>query len=341
MRRQSAASEDAKMAINGIETLVYGVDDVGRSTHFFEDFGLSLAKREGELALFQLDEGSKVEIRPMSDPTLPASPIVGNGVREVIWGVDTQANLEALAADLGRDHKLRRNNDGSFHFVPYFGIPMGFRVYAKKTVAAAPDPVNAPGKINRLNQHRKWRRRARPKVLQHVVFQVPDYQGTQHFMLDRLGFRLSDVQEPLGYYLRAGGTNNHHNFLLLNANAPIPGCDGLLRFHHANFGVEDIDELMVGVNHMLRQGWEASEIGLGRHRIDSALFYYLPCPGGGEAEYGTDSDYIDDSWVPRRWIEPMFAYSIFTHNLPPFLKDAPDWKFEYLETDAAEQSTAV
>jgi catechol 2,3-dioxygenase-like lactoylglutathione lyase family enzyme len=132
------------MAINGIETLVYGVDDIDRSTRFFEDFGLPSAKREADLVLFQLDEGSKVALRPITDPALPASAIVGSGVREVIWGVDTSANLEALAADLERDHTLRRNADGSFHFLPYFGIPMGFRVYAKKTVAAAPDPVNAP-----------------------------------------------------------------------------------------------------------------------------------------------------------------------------------------------------
>src|ERR1700728_1406316 len=99
------------MAINGIETLVYGVDDIDRSTRFFEDFGLPLAKREADLVLFELDEGSKVELRPMSDPALPASAIIGSGVREVIWGVDTPANLEALAADLERDHTLRRNAD--------------------------------------------------------------------------------------------------------------------------------------------------------------------------------------------------------------------------------------
>ena len=34
-------------------------------------------------------------------------------------------------------------------------------------------------------------------------------------------------------YLRADGSNNHHNLLLLNASAPFPGMDGLHRFHHA------------------------------------------------------------------------------------------------------------
>ena len=106
--------------------------------------------------------------------------------------------------------------------------------------------------------------------------------------------------------------------------------DGKHRFHHANFAVEDIDEIMVGANHMVRQGWDASHFGLGRHRIDSALFYYIPCPAGGEAEYGADSDYVDDIWVPREWIEPLFAYSHFVHNLPPFLRKPPAWDFRYI-----------
>jgi catechol 2,3-dioxygenase-like lactoylglutathione lyase family enzyme len=164
------------------------------------------------------------------------------------------------------------------------------------------------------------------------VFAVPDFERGTAFMRERLGFRMSDEQVGFGHYLRADGTNNHHNLLLLNASAPLPGMDGKLRFHHANFAVEDLDEIMIGANHMERRGWEPSHFGLGRHRIDSALFYYLPCPAGGEAEYGADADFVDDSWVPRRWPEPLFAYAHFVHNLPPFLRNPPAWRIEYMTT---------
>src|SRR3546814_3351906 len=90
-------------------------------------------------------------------------------------------------------------------------------------------------------------------------------------MTDLLNFRLTDRQNGFGNYLRADGTNNHHNILLLNANAPFPGVDGNLRFHHANFALEDLDEIMISVNRMIRKGWKPSDQGLGRHRIDSAL----------------------------------------------------------------------
>ncbi|MFY9352344.1 VOC family protein [Sphingobium sp.] len=323
------------MAILGIETLIYGVDDVALSRRFFEDFGLAIEHATEAEARFRLPEGSAVVIRSLADPDLPPSPIEGAGVRQVIWGVDSEQALDALAADLSRDCDVRRSDDGTVHFQAGFGIPMGLRLFRKRPVLCAPEPANAPGRTERLNRPRRWRTRAYPKGLSHVVFAVPDFESGTAFMRDRLGFRLSDEQVGFGMYLRADGSNNHHNFLLLNATAPLPGMDGKLRFHHANFAVEDLDEIMIGANHMDRRGWEPSHAGLGRHRIDSALFYYLPCPAGGEAEYGADSDCVDDGWVPRRWPEPLFAYAHFVHNLPPFLRQPPRWKIDYM-TDPIE-----
>jgi catechol 2,3-dioxygenase-like lactoylglutathione lyase family enzyme len=326
--------QESNMAIVGVESLIYGVDDVAKSIEFFDDFGLNRVVDGDAPATYRLAEGSRVVIREAADPVLPTGGLAGTGVREIIWGVDTQSALDALTANLSADCAVRKDPDGTVHFLTDFGLPMGLRLFAKVPVLSAPDALNAPGHVRRLNQHRKWRLRARPKVIAHVVFAIPDYQAATDFMRRRLGFRLSDSQRGVGQYLRADGSNNHHNLLLLNARAPFGGMDGQARFHHANFGVEDIDEIMVGANYMTRRGWEPSHFGLGRHRVDSALFYYLPCPAGGEAEYGADADYIDDSWVPRDWIEPLFAYSHFVHNLPDFLTKAPDWRFAYLTDDS-------
>ena len=95
---------------------------------------------------------------------------------------------------------------------------------------------------------------------------------------------------------------------------------------------------MLGANHMERCGWPKSHFGLGRHRIDSALFFYLPCPAGGEAEYGADADYVDDSWVPRDWVEPLFGFAHFVHNLPPFLATEPAWDVRYLDAGAPKKA---
>lgn len=319
------------MAIVGIERLVYGVGDLELATRFFEDFGLSREAGHADFASFKLPEGSRVVLKPLGHPSLPSkSQVTGSGVQEVIWGVDSEETLAALIERLRADYDVTVDDNGIARFLPGFGIPMGLKVFAKSPIICAPDPANAPGHVGRLNQHRKWRRRAIPKVIQHVVFAIPDHDTAYRFMVDTLDFRVSDCQRGFGMYLRADGANDHHNFLLLNANAPLPDMDGTVKFHHANFGVEDIDEIMIGANHMVRCGWEPSHLGLGRHRIDSALFYYLPCPAGGEAEYGADGDYIDDSWVPRDWDQPLFAYAHHVHNLPHFLHEEPVWHFNYM-----------
>lgn len=318
------------MTITGIQSLRYGVTDIEKSTNFFNDFGLTQIETDSEFSEFALPDGSRVEIHDRNSKALPASDLIGDGVREVIWGVKSQAELKHLSERISSHICVEWDEDGTAHFLTDFGVAMGLRHFNARTVCSAPQPTNTPGNINRFNTHRRWARRARPKMISHVVFAVPEYDKAYQFMRDHLDFRLSDVQQGFGNYLRAPGSNNHHNILLLNAHANLPDMDGRPRFHHSNFAVTDIDEMMLGANNMSRKGWEPSHFGLGRHRIDSALFYYLPCPAGGEAEYGADSDYIDDSWVPRNWINPMFGYAHFVHNLPPFLMQEPEWKFEYL-----------
>ncbi len=317
------------MAILGIETLLYGVDDVDAATRFFADFGLPLKSRTPSSATFELDEGSRVEIRQLDDPSLPRSKLVGPGVREVVWGVDSARSLEELASGLATDRELCRDADGTVHFLTDCGLPFALRVFPKKRVVTAPDPSNAPGTANRLNRPRKWRLRAQPKVINHVVFNVLDFEKTFAFARDRLGFRVTDYQRGFGIYARCDGAPQHHNIFFANANLPFPGYDGQVKFNHANFGVEDLDEIMIGANHMVRCGWQYSPPGLGRHRIDSALFMYFPCPAGGEAEYGADGDFVDDGWVPRHWINPLFGYLTFAHDVPPFFMQPPSWEVEF------------
>lgn len=316
------------MAIIGIESVVYGVNDVAECTRYFMDFGLPLLERSDTHAHFRLDEGSNVIVRHISDAALPRTAMAGTGVVETIWGVDRQDSLERLARELSRDREVRVDADGTVHSTDDTGIPFGLRVYRKNPVYSAPDPVNSPGNINRINTQRKWKVKARPKTIQHVVYQVPSPEASWAFYRDRLGFKLTDIQKGFGIFARGSGANDHHNVYFLNANLPFPGLDGKVRFDHVNYGVEDLDEVMVGANYMQRQGWPKSEWGLGRHRIASSIFMYLPCPTGGQAEYGADSDYLDDSWVPRVW-NPMFGFFSFVHNMAPFMLDAAPWEWEY------------
>lgn len=318
------------MAIIGIETLVYGVEDLPESVRFFEDFGLPVHKRSENFVHFKLAQGCSVHIRLLDDPWFLKSEQVGLGVRECIWGVDSQESFDDLVADLRRDHDVNIDPDGTARFVTAFGQALGLKVWTKKPVHTAPSPFNSLGRINRVNETRKWIRRAVPTCIQHVVWGFPDVNQTLDFYRDRLGFRLSDIQIGSGVYMRAGGAQDHHNIFIADATATVLGFDGTIRFHHANFGVEDIDELMVGKNYMERRGWPRSSWGMGRHRISSGAFLYLKCPAGGEAEYGADIDVLDDRWMPQVW-EARFGSNIFMHDLPVFLQDEVEWNVGYCD----------
>ncbi len=314
------------MPIIGVETALYGVEDLAAGTKFFEDFGLSLFHKSDTESHFKLEEGSNVILRPIDDPSIPASKYVGTGVKETVWGVDSEASLEALAKDLARDRELCRDADGTVHFLSDCGMALALRVFNRKKVTYAPDPINAPGHVNRFNQTRKWRRRALPKTLNHVVFAAVDYKASTKFFRERLGFRLSDHQKGIGIYMRADGAHEHHNLFIMDCNTP--GIGGVPRFHHCNFGVEDIDELMIGANQLMAKGYKPGFLGTGRHRISSALFSYWQCPAGGEAEYGTDTDYLDDNWVPREW-EFRFGTMIWMQSPPPFMQGEIEWDVDF------------
>jgi len=100
------------MAIIGVHTLTYGVSDVDECVRYFDDFGLPLIEKTDQYGFFQLIEGTKVYIRHQDDKSLPKHKIVGNGVYEVIWGVDTAESLEqqGMSTDL-----IRRVNGEKEH----------------------------------------------------------------------------------------------------------------------------------------------------------------------------------------------------------------------------------
>ena len=235
-----------------------------------------------------------------------------------------------MVADLSRDHAIARDADGTVHFVTSFGQAIGLRMFRPRPVATITSPTNSPGNINRLNLPRKWMDRAIPKTISHVVWGFLDVDAARDFYTGRLGFRLTDMQKGIGCYVRCGRSTNHHNLALASADLPQFGFTGKFQFHHVNFGVTDVDEIMAGKNYLERRGHDTGGMGLGRHRISSELFLYMNSPAGGEVEYGADCDQVDEHWRPRLW-GASFAAFYWVHNQPDFLKEKePEWDVTYV-----------
>ena len=318
------------MAILGVESAIFGVDDLELCTRFWTDFGLTPLSQTADESVFEVASGSKIVVRRRGDPRLPTYYADKVGIHETIWGVDTQEALDALVADLSRDREVRLDDDGVAHLHCDDGMPIGLRVWRKRQVVSQPDPVNAPGAIRRLNLHRKWRRRALPKTINHVVFFVHDYVGSLEFFIERLGFRYTDHSRGAGAFARADGANEHHSIFFVSTSLPVaPDHPG---FMHIAFGLEDIDELMLGVNQMDMRGWKNESVnssgGLSRHRISSAIYYYFDNPNGGEAEYHVDTDYLDDNWTPRVW-DWKFGSLLWATRTPSFWQGEVEWDVQF------------
>jgi Glyoxalase/Bleomycin resistance protein/Dioxygenase superfamily len=311
------------MSILGVESAIFGVADLSEHTRFWNDFGLSLESGDDSQSVFCLPSGSRVILYNHGDARLPSpDPFPGDGVKETIWGVDNVANLDKLVAGMETDRTVTRDADGTAHFLADDGQPIGLRVWAKKTVISEASPVNSPGNIKRLNQHRIWRKKAIPKTINHIVFFSPDYVASAEFYINRLGFRYTDHSKGTGIFCRADGTNEHHSIFWVNCD--IPTAPNEFRFMHIAFGCDDIDEVMLGANIMENKGWKNKTMntsgGISRHRISSAIYYYCEIPGdAGEAEYHADTDYLTDDWVPRAW-DFKFGSLLWAHNAPSIFR---------------------
>ena len=101
------------MKILGLETLVFGVDDVASAARFLTDYGLTPVDVSAAGGRFEAIDGTAVVIAHQGDPQLPAPPAPGCRLRKTVMGVVDAATLSAIEAELRRDREVRRLPNGS------------------------------------------------------------------------------------------------------------------------------------------------------------------------------------------------------------------------------------
>jgi len=247
-----------------------------------------------------------VVVRPADDPTLPPGLADGNTVREIVWGVDDAADLDAIAAELGTDREVKRDADGAVRSVDPHGYAIGFCETEVAPVRIAPTGYNVPGDPGRIDARGKIYDRATPQQMSHIVLLAPELDDAVAFYTERLGFVVTDYYPGRGTFTRAPGSHEHHNLFLLKAGAAIG-------FHHLAFELRDIHEVFGGGLHMSDQGWQ-THLGPGRHPISSCYFWYFKNPCGGAAEYDSDSDYVTEDWQARAWAPTPEAFAEWAYD---------------------------
>ena len=271
--------------IEGIDRVTYGVEDLVACQRFFLDWGLKLVREHAAGLDFESLNGCELWVRKTDDPSLPPAVEAGSTLREVIWGVCGEADLEAL-----RTRGLRER-DGVLVGVDPNGIGLGFRVTRKRAVDVAGTPANVWGHAARIDQPSPVYERAEPVEVGHVVFFTDALDETTEFY-QALGFHLSDRYPGRGHFLRSSARGGHHDLFLLQTPEAKRGLN------HVAFTVRDLHEVIGGGLHMSRCGWE-TQLGPGRHPISSALFWYFKSPAGALVEYYADEDVLTENWRPR------------------------------------------
>ena len=278
------------MALTGIDAVVFGVADMAEAKRFLDDWGVTQVSVAPDKLVYRTRDGAEVIVRPHDAKDLPPAIESGNTVREVVWGVANQAELDKTLAALRDLDSFRVGDDGLSRVNDPNGMSLAFRVSKRTPVVVKPTLPNAPGAHQRVNQRSPIHDQAHPINIGHVVVFAADFAAMRAFYTQTLGFSVSDEYPGHGVFTRCQKVGDHHNLFMLNR----PGKPGI---NHVAFTVTDIHEVIGGGIAMSKKGWK-TEIGPGRHPISSAYFWYFENPLAAPLEYYADEDYCTEDWKP-------------------------------------------
>jgi len=283
------------MNIVGPDALVFGVDDVGACTKYLTDYGLDPASVDADGGRFEALDGTAIVVRRRDDPSLPAPLDTNNMLRQTVYGVADQATVNAIGDELARDRQVKRLPDGAVEAADDDGFGLRFQVTVRRELDMPGERINAPGsKPQRgINQIGVWQEMpARPRMLSHVVYFVPDLSAGEAFYTKRLGFKITDRLVNAGPFLRPAGARDHHTLFFIQTPPHMKGCE------HFAFHLGGPTELMLAGTRFVKSGYQ-SFWGPGRHKFGSNWFWYFNSPLGCHVEYDADMDVHDDKWEPR------------------------------------------
>jgi catechol 2,3-dioxygenase-like lactoylglutathione lyase family enzyme len=291
--------------ITGIDAITYSTDQWDAARRFLTDWGLKERTFSSTEQCFETLSGAQVRVLRPDDASLPPAMEAGPTLRQVVWGVESDADLDLLAKSLPSPVEhcassyLINSNDAA-NIAPRHittldphGLQIVFQRSTQRAVNLQGAAANPYGNAQRIDTPSPVYERATPIEIGHVVL-FTDRLAQAVAFYEALGFVLSDSYPGRGAFLRCAPTGGHHDLFLLQ----VPGKPAGL--NHVAFTVRDIHEVFGGGLAMGRAGWK-TQLGPGRHPISSAYFWYFDNPCGGLIEYNADEDHLTPAWQPREF----------------------------------------
>ncbi len=286
------------MALHRLTSITMGVPNVEETAAYYDEFGLA---PDGDGWFATRDAGRQLRIVPA-----PTRRLIDLHV-----GVDDSDDLARAAGNLERMGIGVERGPG---WISAVDKATGTRAYLEiagrfEQDEVPPTPYNGPGRYERSNDRAPGVQRTdrvMPRKLGHAVLGSTDYEATQAFFINGLGFKVSDHIKGAGTFMRC--STDHHNVLVLGAPVSF--------LHHTSWQVDDVDDVGRGASSMLEDHPERHIWGLGRHYGGSNFFWYLKDPAGNFSEYYSDMDCIvdDQLWTPQ---DLQGAQGLFSWGPPP------------------------
>lgn len=137
--------------------------------------------------------------------------------------------------------------------------------------------------------------RNRPIELSHVVLNTGDWQKSERFAVEVLGFRVSDRTRMMSF-VRCNP--KHHAIAYVNSD--------ISSLNHIAFEMRDLDAVMNGIGRMREAGYPCSW-GPGRHGPGNNVFGYFVAPFGPVIEYTAELGEVGEDYRvggPEDWKWP-------------------------------------
>jgi len=247
--------------IVGPDELIFGVDNIEASKAFLRDYGLVETDEDGRFAAL---DGTALTVRAKDDDSLPAPLGTATMLRQTVWGVEDQASLDAIEAELSKDRDVSRDAAGRVLCKDDVNFEIAFQVTMRKELSLPAEMINSPGAVpgrpaNVIGADEDAE--ALPRTLSHVVYFVPDMEKAAKFYTERLGFVVTDQFTNTGPFLRPQANDDHHVLFMIQTPDYMQGLE------HVAFG--------------------------------SNWFWYFNAPLGAHIEYDADMDKHDGDWIAR------------------------------------------
>jgi catechol 2,3-dioxygenase-like lactoylglutathione lyase family enzyme len=254
--------------VTGLRGVELAVRDLNQSAAFYcAVWGLEECVREGDTVHLRAN-GNEHHVLTLRER--PTAGLLGvhfaAADRDAVMALHAKAKASGAKVE-GEPADLPASAGGGFGFG--FRSLEGHRLNVSAEVARHPNTISD---------------RSKPKKLSHVVLNAGRIADETNFLIDLLGFRLSDSTNIMEF-IRCSA--DHHSIAFARSEGPS--------LNHMAYEMENIDGLMRGAGRMKRHGFNI-EWGVGRHGPGDNVFSYFVEPNGFVTEYTTEIQQVDEAF---------------------------------------------